>query len=266
MPILDIIEIKNPNQKQMKPIREKQDIYIPDIVDENISRRNGMVYLMSGSGGSGKSSLLLNMFKNKNMYRNKFHNIYYFCPASSMQSVLHHPFEKHEKVYHELTVGSLEEIYQECLAMKAEATKEKEKGEKINYFGDITDESDDEREIEYSCIIIDDFANNLKDKSLMKQLNKMVIKARHLCLSFIFTTQSFYYLEKTIRKQLTYTTIFKPKNIEEGLSIMKELMNLNKEDGLKLFNYVFDGPYNHLDIDLVNNIYYKNFNKLELKF
>ena len=100
----------------------------------------------------------------------------------------------------------------------------------------------------------------------MKQLNKMVIKARHLCLSFIFTTQSFYNLEKTIRKQLTYTTIFKPKNIEEGLSIMKELMNLNKEDGLKLFNYVFDAPYNHLDIDLVNNIYYKIFNKLELKF
>ena len=43
-------------------------------------------------------------------------------------------------------------------------------------------------------------------------------------------------------------------------------MNLNKEDGLTLFNYVFDAPYNHLDIDLVNNIYYKNFNKLELKF
>ena len=104
MTIIDIIEIKNPNQKDMKPIKEKQDIYIPDIVDQNISRRNGMIYLLSGSGGSGKSSLLLNMFKNKDMYRNKFHNIYYFCPASSMQSVVKHPFEKHEKVYHELTV------------------------------------------------------------------------------------------------------------------------------------------------------------------
>ena len=67
MTIIDIIEIKNPNQKDMKPIREKQDIYIPDIVDQNISRRNGMIYLMSGSGGSCKSSLSLNMFKNKDI-------------------------------------------------------------------------------------------------------------------------------------------------------------------------------------------------------
>lgn len=264
MTIIDIIEIKNPNQKDMKPIKEKQDIYIPDIVDQNISRRNGMIYLMSGSGGSGKSSLLLNMFKNKDMYRNKFHNIYYFCPASSMQSVVKHPFEKHEKVYHELTVGHLESIYQELLAMKEEATKEKSK-EKVDPYGDEKEE-EEEKEIEYSCIIIDDFANNLKDIALIKQLSKMVIKARHICCSFIFTTQSFYYLDKIIRKQLTYTTIFKPKNIEEGLSIMKELMNLNKEDGLKMFNYVFDAPYNHLDIDLVNDIYYKNFNKLEIKF
>lgn len=264
MTIVDIIEIKNPNQKDMKPIKEKQDIYIPDIVDQNISRRNGMIYLMSGSGGSGKSSLLLNMFKNKDMYRNKFHNIYYFCPASSMQSVVKHPFEKHEKVYHELTVEHLESIYQECLAMKEEATKEKEK-EKVDPYGDEK-ESEEEKEIEYSCIIIDDFANNLKDIALIKQLSKMVIKARHICCSFIFTTQSFYYLDKIIRKQLTYTTIFRPKNIEEGLSIMKELMNLSKEDGLKMFNYVFDAPYNHLDIDLTNDTYYKNFNKLEIKF
>ena len=41
-------------------------------------------------------------------------------------------------------------------------------------------------------------------------------------------------------------------------------MNLNKEDGLKVFNYVFNVPYNHLDINTTNNTYYKNFN--ELKF
>ena len=64
---------------------------------------------------------------------------------------------------------------------------------------------------------------------------------------------------------MTYTTIFKPKNVEEGISIIRELLNLNKEDSLKIFNYVFDEPYNHLDIDLVNDIYYKNFNKLEIK-
>lgn len=266
MTIKNISEIQNPHMVKMKPVKEKQDIYIPDIVDVNISRRNGMIYCLTGSGGSGKSSLLLNMFKSKNMYRNKFNNIYYFCPASSFQSVMHHPFEKHDKVYHELTVNHLETIYQELCLIKEEATKEKEKKEKIDAYGDENNDSDsEEKEIEYSCIIIDDFANNLKDKFLIKQLNKMIIKARHICCAFIFTVQSYYLLDKIIRKQLNYTTIFQPKNIEEWNSIAKELMNMNKDDALTLYNYVFDAPYNHIDIDLVLNKYYKNFNLLEIK-
>jgi Tfp pilus assembly pilus retraction ATPase PilT len=75
---MKIEEIANPFLKKQTPIRERQDINLPDIIDPNISRRNGMVYLLTGSGGSGKSNLLLNMFKDKNMYRGKFHRIYYF--------------------------------------------------------------------------------------------------------------------------------------------------------------------------------------------
>ena len=42
--------------------------------------QNVMVwYILTGSGGSGKTNLLLNLFKNKHCYRNKFHNIYYFA-------------------------------------------------------------------------------------------------------------------------------------------------------------------------------------------
>ena len=56
--------------------------------------------------------------------------------------------------------------------------------------------------------------------------------------------------------------MFKPKNIEEFYSITKELFNMNQDDSLKLYDYVFDVPYSHLDIDTVTNEYYKNFNKL----
>lgn len=121
-----IEEIANTNDvKQLRPIKEKQDIFIPNINDLNISRRNGMVYVLSGSGGSGKSSLLLSMFKSKNYYRNKFDNIYYFCPASSFDSVASHPFATHDKVYHELTVEKLDEIYNELASEKKESKKEK---------------------------------------------------------------------------------------------------------------------------------------------
>jgi hypothetical protein len=273
MTIKGIEEIKNPNNMTLKPIKEVQDIYVPDIINQNISRRNGMVYALSGSGGSGKTSLLLNMFKSKLMYRNRFNNIYYICPSSSFLSVQSHPFEKHDKVYHELTVDILETIYNELVAKKeAYAEYLEKKKDKKNKKGKIQKDEDDpeseeeeEPELEYSCIIIDDMASSLKDNDINKQLNKMIIKARHIMCGFIFTLQSYLYFPKILRKQLTYITIFKPKNVEEWNSVAIELMNINKDDALTIFNYIFNEPYNHIDIDLVNNKYYKNFNELKLE-
>ena len=40
MTILKINEIDNPNKEKIKPIKEKQDIFIPNIIDKNIPRRN----------------------------------------------------------------------------------------------------------------------------------------------------------------------------------------------------------------------------------
>jgi hypothetical protein len=235
-----------------------------------------MVYCLTGSGGSGKTSLLLNMMKSPKLYRNKFHNIYYICPISSFLSVEHHPFEKHEKVYHELTVQLLEQIYTELIAKKEafveyeakQKEKRKLKGKQKEVIEDednnLSESEEEIKELEYSLIIIDDMADSLKNNDIQKQLNKMIIKARHIMCSFIIPIQSYYYMPKILRKQLTYITIFKPKNVEEWNSIGKELLNLNKDDSLKLFDYIFDEPYTHLDIDLVNNKCYKNFNQLKL--
>jgi len=270
MPIKEIELIKNPHAKKMKPIKEKQDILIPDIIDQNIPNRNGFIYTLSGSGGSGKTSLMLNMFKSKNMYRGKFHNIFYICPMSSFLSVDKHPFETHDKVYHELTVELLDEIYNSLIEFKVEKERkklEKEKKKTQNFEGvENTEESDDDTpDIQYSCVIIDDMADSLKDVEIQKQLSKMLIKSRHLCCSFIFTLQSYYYFPKILRKQITNITIFKPKNTEEFITLSKELMNMNQNDALTIFNFVFDEQYNHLDVNTVNNTYYKNFNLLILK-
>ena len=252
MTIINIEEIQNKNMPKFNAIKESQDIYVPGIVAENISKRNGMVYILTGSGGSGKTNLLLNLFKNRYCYRNKFHNIFYFCPQSSFLSVIKHPFEKHDKVYHELTVDLLMNIYQQLNELKEGKDK-------------TDSDSDSEPEIEYNCIIIDDFADTLKDKDIERMLNMMIIKARHLRCAFIFTLQSYYYMPKIFRKQITYITIFKPKNVAEFDSIAHELLNLNKDDGLKLYNYIYDADYSHLDLDTVQNKVYKNFNELILK-
>ena len=231
MTILTINEIHNPNKQKMKPIKEKQDIFIPNIVDKNIPRRNGSIVIFTGSGGSGKTSALLNMFKNKNQYRGKFDNIYYFCPMASFLSIANHPFKKLENIYHDLTFANLENIYNELIAKreayeeylekqkekKRRKSKKKPKEQFVEY-EDSSSESDDEdaiTSIEYSCVIIDDYADSLKDVDIQRQLNKMLIKARHLCCMFIFTLQSYLYFPKMLRKQITYSIIFKPKSIAE---------------------------------------------------
>lgn len=241
MPILDIKETENTQIKKQKPIKEVMDINIPDIAD-GISRRNGMIYLLVGSGGSGKSSLILSQFKKGGAYNKKFHNLYYFCPASSFDSVANHPFKDHDKVYHEISMDILNELNDELKEIKL----------------------NNEGEPEYNCVIIDDFANDLKDKGIQKALNTMLIKARHLNTAFIFTLQSYLYMPKILRKQITYCTIFRPRNSEEWETIRKEVLQMNETDAKKLFDYCFDQPYMHLDVDAFENRFYKNFNPLEI--
>ena len=225
-------------------IKEKMDINIENI-NVNIPHRNGFVYAIVGSGGSGKSSMLLNMMKSTKFYRKKFDNIYLFTPRSSYLSVEKHPFENHNNVYHELTIRKLETIYNELNDLKENS---------IN----------DNIPIENSIIIIDDFANSLKDNDLTVYLNKMIIKARHLSCCFIFTLQNYYLLPLTIRKQITNVSMFKSKNKKEWEAFSNEMLNMNKDDSLILYKYVYDEPYTHLDLDTLNNKIYKNFNLLEI--
>jgi hypothetical protein len=237
--------------------------------------------MLTGAGGSGKSSLMLNMFKSTNMYRGIFNNLYYFCPEASFSSVKNHPFKEHKKVYHELTVSILQSIYEELNEKKDLATldlekKKKQKKKVVNkkskfaedcdFIKDEKEDEEEKHEIEYSCIIIDDYANALKEIDIQKQLSAMIIKARHICCAFIFTLQTFNYMPKCLRKQVTFMTIFKPRNIEEFVLLQSELMNMSKENSLTLFNYAFTEAYAHLDIDTVMNLYYKNFNKLDISF
>ena len=107
-------------------------------------------------------------------------------------------------------------------------------------------------------------ADSLKDNDIQRQLNKMLIKARHLQCGFIFTLQGYLYFPKILRKQITYATIFKTNNAEEWAAISKELLFMNKDDSLQLFDVVYDEPYNHLDLDLRESKLYKNFDAIEL--
>jgi hypothetical protein len=251
MPIENIVMIPNRDLPKFKPVKESMEIFIPNII-EHIPRRNGFIWAINGSGGSGKTSMMLNFFRT-NLYRKKFSNIFYFCPQVSFMSVQKHPFENHPTLYHELNVENLTELYKTLKSIKEGDDEHEDE-----------DEDEDKKKIEYNLVIIDDFADTYKsDKAIQKILSTMMIKARHLNTAFIFTLQSYHYFPKILRKQLTNITIFKPKNIEEWNSIADELLNMKKNDAKKVYDYVFDAPYQHLDIDTTDGKIYKNFNLLK---
>jgi hypothetical protein len=54
------------------------------------------------------------------------------------------------------------------------------------------------------------------------------------------------------------------RNKEEWIAITKELLKMPEVDAKKLYDYVFDKPYQHLDIDCFEDKFYKNGNILEL--
>lgn len=239
---MQISEIANDKIPKTKPIKETMDVFVPDIV-EGVARRNGGIILYIGSGGSGKTSHLLGQMKT--VYKKKFHHIWYFCPSSSFLSVEKHPFLNHDKVFHELTAEALDDIREELTSIKEDR------------------EEDDMPE--YSLVIIDDFANNLKDKHLLSKLNSMLIKARHLNCCFLFTVQSYLYYPKILRKQLTWVSIFSGvRNKEEWMTISKELLKMKEDQAKQLYDYVFDKPYQHLDIDSFEEKFYKNGNQLQI--
>lgn len=244
--MISISETVNPIVTNTKPIKERMGVLIPGMIDKNIPNRNGSIVCLCGSGGSGKSSLLLNWFRNKNYYRNKFHNVFYIVHEASFSSVVNSPFKAHDKVYHDLTVELIEEISEKLEGMKLES------------------EDEDEDSIQYSALIIDDFANKLKDKFIERALNQLFIKTRHLCLSIFITVQAFMYLPKQLRRQIGYAIIFKPKNTEEFTVVAKELVHMNQQNASTLFDYVFDQNYNYLGIDTVTGAYYKNNNQLTI--
>jgi ABC-type dipeptide/oligopeptide/nickel transport system ATPase component len=227
------------------PTRELMNIFIEGIND-NIPNRNGSITAIIGGPGTGKSSLLLSMFRNHSFYKKKYNHIYLFTPEGSFKSVVNHPFKDHDKVFHDLHEDDLYDIEEELLAIKEECLEH-------------------DFELEHSVIIIDDFASDLKDKHLIRVLKKMLTKSRHILCSFIFTLQAYNMLPLVLRKQISNVILFKPKNKVELESVRKELIGMNENKTQELMDYIFDSPYNHLDIDTASGQMRKNFNLLKIE-
>ncbi len=237
------IKTINNNLPDAEPVTENFGVLIDDI-NPNIPNYNGTIWGIFGKGGSGKSSLFLSLFKSKKFLRGKFDEIHYIVRGASFNSVKKNPFYDHENVHHELTADLLHEIHDDALERREQCI---ENG----------------TDFEYTCVIIDDFASELKNADIQHALKTIGNVSRHAQLYFIIISQTYIQIPADLRRILTHVTLFKP-NVEEFELIRNEQLMMSKDKSTQIYNYCFDKLYNHLDINNEDSSLRKNFKLLEI--
>ena len=108
---------------------------------------------ITGSAGSGKTSMLVNLMTSNQAYKKAFHTVHIVMPSHSVASLKKNVFKNHPRMHDELTWSVLDGIL--------ESVKEDAK-EKYN-----------------SLLILDDVTASLKDKGLQQLLKQTIFNRRH---------------------------------------------------------------------------------------
>ena len=198
-----------------------------------------------GAPGSGKTSLMMSMLTNPEMYHKCFHHVFFVCPTTSRASIAGDPWKDHnpEKLFEELTPRRVLEF---ALEFSKVASAEKQ----------------------YTLLILDDCAAELKNKEIERVLKHLIWNRRHLKLSIWIMSQSYNALPLSIRKALSHCIMFKPRNKKETEAIFSELLFLPREQQGIVQNHIFpegdEGKYGFMYIDTASGHLHKRFNRLEL--
>jgi hypothetical protein len=192
--------------------------------------------LMIGRPASGKTSLLYSFFKSPKIYRKVFHNIYLFQPSHSRASMKDNIFEKipEEQTHEELNYENLNTVME---TIKAE-------DKKYN-----------------NCIIFDDCTASLKNQDVKKLLKELIFNRRHLRTTIIFLVQTWYSIEKDIRK--LFSNIFCFRVAKQELSaIFDEVVESKAKYMNDISKMVFDKPYKYLFINVNSQRLFDGFDEL----
>lgn len=258
----------------MTPLKEAHDKYVPGL--NFLVKENGARCIIAGRPGSGKSVLTQNLFREGGPLYRKFDNCFLVIPENSFQSVKDHPFEGHDKVYHEITdlvriKDMLKEKKSKYLAYqeyrkKYREWKDRQKKRKRGNDGDDDDTDDppptevEPAYLEYSALVIDDFGNRLKDLEIDRQLQEFFAKSRHLMCQVYVVCQEYLQLSKMNRKLLSHCILFAPSNQAWEIFVEEQLLE-SKKEAVQLRRNVFDELYNTLTVD-EEKCLYKNFERI----
>lgn len=234
------MKIEELAESKLKVKPTKQNIDKALGVPPPFPNKNSVIFI-SGGQGTGKSTFISNLFKaggENRIYKKVFDTVMYATPEEVFESEENHVFKGHPRVYHDLTQDTFDKIIDTAKETKAED-------------GD-------------SCLVIDDFSEQLKLKKTEYMLRKLINKHRHLRLNIVISALNQRALAKSLRSLIDIVILFKPKSMVETDNFGEEVFGLNRADTKTLFDFVFDKPYNFLMYNARSHTFYKNFNELNI--
>ena len=191
------------------------------------------VNLIIGKPGSGKTNLLFSLFKSKKLMKKVYDKIFLFQPSLSRASMKDKIFDSlpEDQTFDEMSLENLQIV------------------------NDSLDEEGN------NCIIMDDMGAYLKDNSIKKLMKEMVYNRRHKHISIFFLVQTWFSVEKDLRKLFSNMFIFRVSK-NELTNIFEEVIEQKKEIITDLSRLVYDVPYNFLFINTDSGRMFKNFDEI----
>ena len=193
--------------------------------------------VLCGRMGSGKTSLLTSLVKK--IFKKCFETIYVFMPSNSRASIENDIYGKHlppEQLFDTLTLENITEVYNSIQENASEGYN--------------------------SLIIIDDFQVALKDPDILKVLQKIITKMRHLRTTIFLLQQNFQALAKPLRELASNLIIFNlgKSQLEK---VFDEVIQLHKDKYQEIIDISFKDPHDWILINLhKSRSIYRNFDKL----
>lgn len=210
-------------------------------------QNKGIIYIISGKKGTGKSSLLLNLLKTKQIdggLKKYYDNIYLISPTAKTDA-------KFKKLVIELDED--DKYFEDC--------NEENLNEIMNNIKENIKENDEIRNL----IILDDCIADLPKSNESSVLNKIVSISRHLQTSIFILVQKYIGVNNLIRRNADLLSFFRTDNKKEIKSLSEDI-NIEEAKLKFLYNIAMqdDKPNDFLHINLLNTpvLFYKQFDKI----
>ncbi len=233
--MLTIVEEKN--DFKLKGTKIANDGFIEG-VNPALPNHWGFCMLLIGSAGSGKTSLLIQLLKQKDGYRHRFDRIYLYTGSRNTLPDDFLDRLNEDRIYDNLE--SLEDTVEECRG--------------------LTDEK---------CLFLfDDLVAELSDAKYRQILTKMAFNRRHMNISLCFITQKTNSIPTFLRSALDSIFFWNWNNKKETQTFFENFVSdYNKEEFGDIIKYIARESPRHtfLYINKFRGDWHKNFNKLTIE-